>query len=86
MGIVDRCHGVSLSQTKRNDINVNDRPQMQNDTENEIGRSLFSLIYNCNRLRRTTRTQFIPGDPRLLCSLTNNRIEIRRNDRLSAAQ
>ena len=32
---------VSLSQTKVNDINLNDRPQMQNDTENEIGRSLF---------------------------------------------
>ena len=34
---------VSLSQTKRNDINLNDRNQMQNDTENEIGRSLFPL-------------------------------------------
>ena len=32
---------VSLSQTKVNDVNLNDRPQMQNDTENEIGRSLF---------------------------------------------
>ena len=32
---------VSLSQTKVNDINLNDRPRMQNDTENEIGRSLF---------------------------------------------
>ena len=29
---------VSLSQTKVNDINLNDRPQMQNDTDNEIGR------------------------------------------------
>ena len=28
-------------------------------------------------------TSLLPGDPRLLCSLT---IEIRRNDRLSAAQ
>ena len=36
---------VSLSQTKVNDINLNDRPQMQNDTENEIGRSLFPLIH-----------------------------------------
>ena len=48
---------VYLSQTKVNDINLNDRPQMQNDTENEIGRSLFPFIYNCNRLRRTTQTQ-----------------------------
>ena len=40
---------VSLSQTKRNDINLNDRNQMQNDTENEIGRSLFPLDLN-NRL------------------------------------
>ena len=39
---------VSLSQTKSNDINLNDRNQMQNDTENEIGRSLFPLIYNSN--------------------------------------
>ena len=30
---------VSLSQTKGNDINLIDRFQMQNDTENEIGRS-----------------------------------------------
>ena len=36
---------VSLSQTKVNDINLNDRPQMQNDTENEIGRLLFPLIH-----------------------------------------
>ena len=36
---------VSLSQTKVNDINLNDRPQMQNDTENEIGRSLFPFIH-----------------------------------------
>ena len=48
---------VSLSQTKVNDINLNDCPQMQNDTENEIGRSLFPFIYNCNRLRKTTQTQ-----------------------------
>ena len=34
---------VSLSQTIRNDINLNDCNQMQNDTENEIGRSLFPL-------------------------------------------
>ena len=36
---------VSLSQTKENDISLNDRLQMQNDTENEIGRSLFPFIY-----------------------------------------
>ena len=36
---------VSLLQTKINDINLNDRPQMQNDTENEIGRSLFPFIH-----------------------------------------
>ena len=36
---------VSLLQTKVNDINLNDRPQMQNDTENEIGRSLFRFIH-----------------------------------------
>ena len=36
---------VSLSQTKINDINLNDRPQMQNDIENEIGRSLFPFIH-----------------------------------------
>ena len=36
---------VSLLQTKVNDINLNDRPQMQNDTENEIGRSLFPFIH-----------------------------------------
>jgi len=34
---------VSPSQTKANDINSNDRPQMQN--ENEIGRSLFPSIH-----------------------------------------
>ena len=28
-------------QTKVNDINLNDCPQMQNNTENEISRSLF---------------------------------------------
>ena len=50
---------VSLSQTKVYDIILNDRPQMQNDTENEIGRSLFPFIYKCiNRLRKTT----IPED------------------------
>ena len=41
MGRVDRCGPaacVSLSQTKGDDINLNDRNQMQNDTENEIGR------------------------------------------------
>ena len=38
---------VSLFQTKGNDINLNDRNQnqMQNDTENEIGRSLFPFIH-----------------------------------------
>ena len=36
---------VSLSQTKVYDIILNDRPQMQNDTENEIGRSLFPFIH-----------------------------------------
>ena len=36
---------VFLSKIKGNDINLNDRPQMQNDTENEIGRSLFPLIH-----------------------------------------
>ena len=37
---------VSLSQTKVDYINLNDRPQMKNDTENEIGRgrSLFPSI------------------------------------------
>ena len=35
---------VSFSQTKVNDINLNYCPQMQNDTENEIGRSLFPFI------------------------------------------
>ena len=40
---------VSLSQTKGDDINLNDRNQMQNDTENRIGRSLFPLDLN-NRL------------------------------------
>ena len=49
---------VSLSQTKGNDINLIDRFQMQNDTENEIGRSLFPFIHKCNRLRKTT----IPED------------------------
>ena len=34
-----------LSQIKVNDINLNDRNQMQNDTENEIGRSLFPFIH-----------------------------------------
>ena len=32
---------TSLSKTKVNDINLNDRNRMQNDTENEIGSSLF---------------------------------------------
>ena len=36
---------VSLSQTKGNDINLIDRFQMQNDSENEIGRSLFPFIH-----------------------------------------
>ena len=40
---------VSLSQTKGNNIDSNNRVQMQNDTESEIGRSLFTFIYNCNR-------------------------------------
>ena len=44
MGRVDRCRSVSLSQTKRKDINLNDRPQMQNDTKNEIDRSLSPFI------------------------------------------
>ena len=49
MGRVDRCAPVSLfPKTKVNDINLNDRLQMQNDTENEIGRSLFPFIYNYN--------------------------------------
>ena len=34
----------SLSQTKGNDINLNYRPQMQNDTGNKIGRSLFRIL------------------------------------------
>ena len=48
---------VSLSQTKGDDIiiDVNNRPQMQNDTENKIGRSLFPFIHgftNCiNKFR-----------------------------------
>ena len=37
-------NSVSLSQTKGNDINLNNRLQMENDTENEIGRSLFPFI------------------------------------------
>ena len=36
---------ISLSQTKSNDINLYDRNQMQNNTENEIGRSLFPFIH-----------------------------------------
>ena len=31
--------------TKGDDVNLNDRNQMQNDTENEIGRSLFPFIH-----------------------------------------
>ena len=52
---------ISLSQTKGNDINLNDRNQMQNDTENEIGRSLFPFMYNCNRLHVINRNllQFV---------------------------
>jgi len=49
--------GLELKQVPASDINLNDRPQMQNDTENEIGRSLFPFIYNCNRLRKTAQTQ-----------------------------
>ena len=41
---------ISLSQTKVNDINLNDRPQMQNNTENEIGRSLFTFIHGLMRI------------------------------------
>ena len=37
---------VSLSQTKENNINLNNRPHIQNDTYNKIGRSLFPFIYN----------------------------------------
>ena len=37
---------ISLSQTKGNNINLNDRYQMQNDTEIGIGRSLFLLIHS----------------------------------------
>ena len=36
---------MSLSQTKVNDINLNDRLQMKDDTENEIVCSLFPFIY-----------------------------------------
>ena len=36
---------VSFSQTKGNNISLNDSLQMQNDTENEIGRSLFPFIH-----------------------------------------
>ena len=36
---------VSLSQSKVNDFNLNDRLQMQNDTGNEIGSSLFPFSY-----------------------------------------
>ena len=35
MGRVDRCRSDSLSQTKEDDINLNDRNQIQNDIENE---------------------------------------------------
>ena len=35
---------ISLSQTKVNDINLNDRPQMQNDTEiKSVGRFSHSF-------------------------------------------
>ena len=37
--------GLELKQVPASDINLNDRPQMQNDTENEIGRSLFPFIH-----------------------------------------
>ena len=36
---------VSLSQTKVNNINLNDRLQMQNDSKNETGRPLFPFIH-----------------------------------------
>ena len=49
MGRAWTAASVSLSQTKGDDINLNDRNQMQNDAENEIGRSLFPLDLN-NRL------------------------------------
>ena len=44
MGRVDRCQCL-LFQTKVNDNDFNDRLLMQNDTENEIGRSLFPFIH-----------------------------------------
>ena len=44
MGRVDRCQCLSFPK-KGDDINLNDRNQMQNDTENEIGRSLFPFIH-----------------------------------------
>ena len=37
--------GLELKQVPASDINLNDRPQMQNDTENEIGRSLSPFIH-----------------------------------------
>ena len=36
--------GVFFSQTKGNDINLNNRPQMQNDTENDIKYHIFLII------------------------------------------
>ena len=58
-------------------------------------RSFYSII-KCAKIKilvsledldapREVSFLLLPGDPRLLCSLTY-RIEIRRNDRLSAAQ
>ena len=41
---------ISISQTKGNDINLNDRNHMQNDTENKIGPLPFPFIYDCKRL------------------------------------
>ena len=37
---------VSLSRIKGNDIYLNDRPQIQNDTENEIGRYSARLFHS----------------------------------------
>ena len=47
---VDRLVSVSLSLINENDISLNYHSQMQNDTDDEIGRSFFPFIYNCNRL------------------------------------
>ena len=49
---------VSLSQTKENNINLNNRPHIQNDTYNKIGRSLFPFIYNLT-IYRARRYMYI---------------------------